>query len=753
MRYHLLGLGLSAFLIQGSIASQALIKTPTVAQPTTCIASEFIVTGDSDWESITLKLTNNCDSAVDFENTTVTFKNTAPLNTGFWGIFTPPLPYPDQDKPLTISSQPQTDGTFLASLTMHFTAYPGVTTKLPVGSSIQIQYGVSSDKHIENTTSVYVGGTPVQTGSLQLKNASTKPGNVTQTYSLVHLTMNGSKISDIQLPWNTTTTVPNLVPGTYTLAPEAISDTTGNSYQGGAVPSTVTVIANQQASSTITYSQVQQVGKITINVQSLPAVLAGYSNKPVVSLRETQSGSFLSQTLDWNSSTTVSQLKAGSTYTFSTNTINFNGYNCTPGFNPASLAASISPASTSLTYNCVQVAQDTVTLKVTGAPTSLTSLKIILTPNNNTAAKISTINLSSGSGTNTVLLTDGVIYTLSADPVSGYTISFAPQPLTATANATATITLTQQGSGTPLAANGQLTVCGTKLCNEHGNPIQLKGMSTHGLQWYGEGVCITPASLDALVNNFKATVIRLSLYVQEGGYESNPAKYTQQVKDLINQAYNRGIYVIVDWHILNPGDPNYNLDFAKKFFTEIATANNNKNNILYEIANEPNGVSWATIKSYANQIIPVIRAIDAKAPILIGTRGWSSLGVSDGSSYQEIVNSPVTFANIMYTFHFYAASHGNDYLSALDNASNVLPIFVTEFGTQTFTGDGANDFVMSDKYMQRMAAKQIGWTNWNYSDDALSGAIWTPGTCANNVWTDNRLKSAGVYIKNKISNP
>ncbi len=749
MRYQLLGLGLAAFISQNLIASEPLIKSPTIAQPTACIASQFTVSGDYNWKSITLKLTNNCDSAVDFENTTVTFKNRAALNTNFWGNFSP-LPYPDA--PLNISSQPQSDGTFLATLNMHFTAYPGVTTKLPVGSSIQILYGVSADTHLDNTTSVYLSGTPAQTGSLQLRSASTKPASISQTYALIHITLNGTRVSDIQLPWNTTVTVPNLVPGNYAIAPEAISDSSGNTYQGTAVPSTVTINANQQAASTITYNQVQQTGKITINVQNLPAVLAGYSGKPVVSLRENQSGSSTSQTVDWNGATTVSQLKVGSTYAFSTNTINFNGYNCTPLFNPASLAASATSATTSLTYNCVQVAQDTVTLKVSGAPTSLDSLKVTLTPNNNTALKTSTVNLSNGSGTNTVLLTDGVIYTLSADPVSGYTIQFSPQPLTATANAIATITLTQQAGGTPLAINGQLRVCGTKLCNEQGNPIQLKGMSTHGLQWYGEGVCVTPASLDTLVNNFKANVIRLSLYVQEGGYETNPAKYTQQVKDLINQAYNRGIYVIVDWHILNPGDPNYNLTRAKQFFTDIASANNSKNNILYEIANEPNGVSWATIKSYANQIIPVIRAIDTKAPILIGTRAWSSLGISEGSSYQEIVDSPVNFPNIMYTFHFYAASHGDNYLSQLNSASDLLPIFVTEFGTQTYSGGGGNDFAMSDKYMQLMASKKIGWTNWNYSDDALSGAIWIPGTCANNVWTDNRLKEAGVYIKNKILN-
>ncbi len=306
-------------------------------------------------------------------------------------------------------------------------------------------------------------------------------------------------------------------------------------------------------------------------------------------------------------------------------------------------------------------------------------------------------------------------------------------------------------SETPVAINGQLTVCGTKLCNAQGNPIQLKGMSTHGLQWYGH--CITPTSLDVLTEQFKANVIRLSLYVQEGGYETNPEHFTQEMNQLINEATQRGIYVIVDWHILTPGDPNYNLERAKTFFTDIATANKTKNNILYEIANEPNGVNWSTIKNYADQIIPVIRAIDPTAPIIVGTPGWSSLGVSDGHNYQQIVNNPISYPNILYTFHFYAASHGDEYFDTLDHASNVLPIFVTEFGTQTHTGDGENNFVMSDKYMQLMASKKISWVNWNYSDDFRSGAIWKNDTCSQNIWTDQRLKPAGVYIKNKILTP
>ena len=78
--------------------------------------------------------------------------------------------------------------------------------------------------------------------------------------------------------------------------------------------------------------------------------------------------------------------------------------------------------------------------------------------------------------------------------------------------------------------------------------------------------------------------------------------------------------------------------------------------------------------------------------ILLGTRAWSSLGVSDGANETEVINNPVNATNIMYTFHFYAASHGTEYLNALSRAADRIPMFVTEFGTQTASGDGGNNF-------------------------------------------------------------
>nr|BAP18991.1 cellulase, family GH5 [Streptomyces thermocarboxydus] len=303
---------------------------------------------------------------------------------------------------------------------------------------------------------------------------------------------------------------------------------------------------------------------------------------------------------------------------------------------------------------------------------------------------------------------------------------------------------------TPVDANGRLQVCGTQLCNQHGAPVQLRGMSTHGTQWYAQ--CLTDASLDALARDWRADVLRVSTYVQEGGYETDPAHFTALADRLIRQASDRGLYVIVDWHMLTPGDPMANLDHATRFFTDIASRHKDRVNVLYEIANEPSGVSWSRIKEYAERIIPVVRAHDPDAPVLVGTRAWSSFGVSEGADESEVVNDPVEAANIMYTFHFYAASHRDEYLAALTRAADRIPVFVTEFGTQNYAGEGADDFAMSRRYLDLMAQKKISWVNWNFSDDHRGGAVFIPGTCAaNGPWTGTQsLKPAGVWIRDRI---
>jgi endoglucanase len=267
---------------------------------------------------------------------------------------------------------------------------------------------------------------------------------------------------------------------------------------------------------------------------------------------------------------------------------------------------------------------------------------------------------------------------------------------------------------TPVAINGQLRVCGVNLCNQYNRPIQLRGMSTHGIQWFGS--CYNNNSLNALAGDWKADLFRVSMYVQEQGYETNPTAFTNQVNNLVDMATARGMYVLIDFHILTPGDPNYNLDRAKTFFAAVSSRHANKNNVIYEIANEPNGVSWGSIKSYAEQVIPVIRGNDPDGIVIVGTRGWSSLGVSEGGNETEVINNPVNAQNVMYAFHFYAASHQGNYRDAVSRAASRIPLFVTEFGTVDYTGSGPFDQASSTTWLNLLDSLKISYANWTFSD-------------------------------------
>ena len=69
------------------------------------------------------------------------------------------------------------------------------------------------------------------------------------------------------------------------------------------------------------------------------------------------------------------------------------------------------------------------------------------------------------------------------------------------------------------------------------------------------------------------------------------------------------------------------------------------------------------VKFYASEVIPSIRSYDKDAVILIGTPNWSQ-------DVDEAVKDPVTgYDNIMYTLHFYAATHKEDLQNKLKSAA------------------------------------------------------------------------------------
>jgi endoglucanase len=295
-----------------------------------------------------------------------------------------------------------------------------------------------------------------------------------------------------------------------------------------------------------------------------------------------------------------------------------------------------------------------------------------------------------------------------------------------------------------------LSVCGTNICNEAGEAIQLRGMSSHGIQFFPD--CLNEASITALRDDWNAEFVRISMYVQEGGFETDPEGFTAKVNLAVEQATALGLYAVIDFHILTPGDPNFNLERAKTFFADVAAEHADKNNVIYEVANEPNGVSWLDIKAYAEEVIPVIRAESPDSVVFVGTRGFSSLGVSEGANETEVINDPVEAENVVYTFHFYAASHKDFQRETVARAAQSLPLFVSEFGTQTFTGDGANDLESSTQWLDLLKELKIGYAMWSYSDGRETNSAFVQGTCQGTDYSSAAvLTESGRFIFDRIT--
>lgn len=92
-----------------------------------------------------------------------------------------------------------------------------------------------------------------------------------------------------------------------------------------------------------------------------------------------------------------------------------------------------------------------------------------------------------------------------------------------------------------------LAVKGTQLTGANGKPVQLRGVSTHGLAWFPQYV--NQPFFDELRQDWNANVVRLALYTAEsGGYctDGDRTQLTQLVQQGINQATAADLYVIVD---------------------------------------------------------------------------------------------------------------------------------------------------------------------------------------------------------------
>lgn len=285
--------------------------------------------------------------------------------------------------------------------------------------------------------------------------------------------------------------------------------------------------------------------------------------------------------------------------------------------------------------------------------------------------------------------------------------------------------------------HGRLHLEGTQLTDQYNNPIVLRGLSFgwHSMwpEFYNE------KTVNWLKKDFKCTVVRAAMGIELGkmSYLKEPKFSKDKIEAVIKGAIKADIYVIIDWH-----SHNINLKEAKVFFAEMSKKYAKNPNIIYEVFNEPDYESWPEIKAYAEEVIKVIRENDPDNIILVGSPHWD-----------QDVNLPAAdpikgYSNIMYTMHFYAATHGKELRDRTDKAiADGLPVFLSESAGMEASGDGPLNMQAWQEYINWMESRKLSWITWSVSDKDETCSILKKAAKPEGGWTNYDLKESGIKVR------
>ncbi|MDR0620220.1 MAG: glycoside hydrolase family 5 protein [Bacteroidales bacterium] len=298
-----------------------------------------------------------------------------------------------------------------------------------------------------------------------------------------------------------------------------------------------------------------------------------------------------------------------------------------------------------------------------------------------------------------------------------------------------------------VAKHGQLSVKGTQLIDKNGDVLQLKGVSLGWHNWWSRYYSVPTVTW--LNSDWKANLLRVAIGVEpEGAYLTDKKLAVDCLNTAVGAAIRNDMYVIVDWHAHH-----IHLDTAKSFFAEVATEYGNTPNIIYEIFNEPwgNDYTWDEVKKYSEEVIATIRAIDSDNIILVGCPNWDQ-------DIHLAADSPIEgFNNIMYTMHFYAATHEKSLRERTDYALNKgLPVFISECASMEASGDGAIDTAEWRIYTEWMDSRKLSYVMWSISSKSETCSMLrsddTPSAAQVPLtnWKDSDLKEWGIMVRKII---
>jgi endoglucanase len=291
----------------------------------------------------------------------------------------------------------------------------------------------------------------------------------------------------------------------------------------------------------------------------------------------------------------------------------------------------------------------------------------------------------------------------------------------------------------PVEEHGRLSVKGINLVDQHNHVVMLQGVSYgwHNFwpRFYNE------QTVKWLRDDWGCSVVRAAMGVEPArGYLDSAEWSKQKIEAVVDGAIQSGIYVIIDWHCHHRKP-----EEAKTFFTEMAKKYGKYPNIIYEIYNEPERDTWPEVKEYSIDVMKTIRQYDPDNIILVGNTHWDQ-------DVNIVADDPIKgFSNIMYTIHFYAATHKQSLRDRGDYAlKKGIPLFDSESAGMSASGNGPIDYEEWQKWIDWLHANNISWVTWSISDKNETCSMLKTSASSYGNWKPDDLKDSGIKTREML---
>ncbi len=293
-----------------------------------------------------------------------------------------------------------------------------------------------------------------------------------------------------------------------------------------------------------------------------------------------------------------------------------------------------------------------------------------------------------------------------------------------------------------------LHVVGTKILNEKGQPVLLRGVNAASLEWTSDGEGHIIDTVRVAVKDWHANIVRIPLS-QDRWFGMGPEQtdkgvaYRALVRKLVDSISESGAYALLDLHWNDCDQWGRNIGQhvmpdtnSITFWRDCARVYRNNPAVLFDLYNEPHDTTWEiwlnggeiteSPRAGAKQkgsmsikyrtpgmqkMLDAVRGTGAMNVVVIGGLDWSydMSGMLAGRQAKDSVGNGIIYANHAYPFK---GDTVEKWIAKMELAEKHLPFIVSEFGSQT-RGKPENDAKWVNAVLAAMHSHGWNFTAWD----------------------------------------